>query len=223
MRARLLASMGRLDVVQGKIDGGQVEVKAGHQDQSQRGGQQDQWWPPLPPGTQAPPPPPVVLPPNVQSHGQARQAAAVRQQAPVIHRLATPATGSTARQQAPVQMGNPTGVQHRFPPGMATAAANERPQNPFSYVAPHYRPQQQQHYVPPGYGAEQAFGFQGASSYVGMSFMGQQFGQCQQREGENARQPIRFPATPLTIQPYQVKAACSWTVNCRPELPLDRI
>jgi hypothetical protein len=51
MRARLLASMGRLDVVQGEIDGCQVEVEAGHQDQSQQGGQQDQWWPPLPPGT----------------------------------------------------------------------------------------------------------------------------------------------------------------------------
>jgi hypothetical protein len=130
MRARLLASMGRLSVVQGEIDGGQAKVEAGHQDLPQRGGQQDhqQWWPPLPPGTQAPPPPPVVLPPNVQPHGQARQAAAVRQQAPVIHRLATLVTGSTARQQAPAQMGNPTGVRHCFPPGMATAAATERPQ-----------------------------------------------------------------------------------------------
>jgi hypothetical protein len=128
MRTRLLASMGRLNVVQGEIDGGQLVVEAGQQDHPQRGGQQDQqqWWPPLPPGMQAPPPPPVVLPTNVQPHGQARQAAAVRQQAPVIHRLATPTTGSTARQQAPAQMGNPTGVRHCFPPGMATAAATER-------------------------------------------------------------------------------------------------
>jgi hypothetical protein len=211
MRARLLASMGRLDVVQGKIDGGQVEVDAGRQDH-QHGGHQDQqqWWTPIPPGTQAPPPPPVVLPANVQPHGQARQAAAVRQQAPVIHRWATLATGSTARQQVPGQMGNPNGVRHRFPPGSATAAATERPQNPFLYVAPHYRPQQQQqqHYIPPGYGAEQVFGFQGASSYAGMPFMGQQFGQCQQRKRESARQPIRFPATPLPTQSYQVEAAC---------------
>jgi hypothetical protein len=53
--------------------------------------------------------------------------------------------------------------------------------------------------------------------------MGQQFGQFQQRKGESARQPIRFPATPLPTQSYQVEAVCSWTVNCRPELPLDRI
>jgi hypothetical protein len=39
MRARLLASMGPLDVVQGKIDGGQVE--AGRQDHPQHGSQQD--------------------------------------------------------------------------------------------------------------------------------------------------------------------------------------
>jgi hypothetical protein len=122
-------------------------------------------------------------------------------------------------------MGNPTGVRHRFPPGAATAATSERAQNLYSYVAPHHRAQrqQQQHYIPPGYGAEQAFGFQAASSYAGMPFMGQQFDQCQQREGESARKPIRFPAAPLSTQPYQVEAACSWTANCRPELPLDRI
>jgi hypothetical protein len=51
MRARLLASMGRLDVVQGEINGGQVKAEAGQQDH-QYSGQQDQqqWWPPLPPG-----------------------------------------------------------------------------------------------------------------------------------------------------------------------------
>jgi hypothetical protein len=41
MRARLLASMGCLDVVQGEIDGGQAEVEAGQQDHPQHGGQQD--------------------------------------------------------------------------------------------------------------------------------------------------------------------------------------
>jgi hypothetical protein len=64
------------------------------------------------------------------------------------------------------------------------------------------------------------------AAYAGMPFMGNPFGggwQQQQGDGTTTQQPIRFPATPLPVQPYKVEAACMWVVNCWPELPTDRI
>jgi hypothetical protein len=64
------------------------------------------------------------------------------------------------------------------------------------------------------------------AAYAGMPFMGNPFGGgCQQQQGDGTttRQPIRFPVTPLPVQPYEVEAACTWVVNCGPELPTDRI
>jgi hypothetical protein len=78
----------------------------------------------------------------------------------------------------------------------------------------------------PGYGAVQAFGFQGMAAYAGMPFMGNPFGggwQQQQGDGTTTRQPIRFPATLLPVQPYEVEAAYAWVVNCWPEPATDRI
>jgi uncharacterized membrane protein YgcG len=37
------------------------------------------------------------------------------------------------------------------------------------------------------------------------------------------RQPVRFLATPIPVQPYEVQAACSWASNCWPELPGNRV
>jgi hypothetical protein len=44
-----------------------------------------------------------------------------------------------------------------------------------------------------------------------------------QQAGDGSRQPIKFAALPIPVQPYEVQAACSWATNCWPELPADRL
>jgi hypothetical protein len=166
----------------------------------------------------------------------------------MLHRMAAPVPAAAVRLKGtPARVGTPRPQRHPATPGLAPAGAGVvRGSNPYSYVAQHlcqpaqqgarytapgqqpfqYQPYQQQQYVPPGYGAEQAFGFQGMAAYAGMPFMGNPFGgvwQQQQGDGTTTWQQIRFPATPLPVQPYEVEAACTWVVNCCPELPTNRI
>jgi hypothetical protein len=156
LRGKTEQSMGRLVVVQQAMNdraaagvdggvvmtGGPVPVDEG----------ENQQWPPPPPG----------LSPQVhsQAHGQARQAEAVRNQIPIVHRLAAPAAAATAT--AALRPGTP------FSTPSAAAAASmmatpARVANPFTFTAPSYRQpipqvtqvqqvqQQQQQYPGPSY------------------------------------------------------------------------
>jgi hypothetical protein len=173
--------MGRLALVQHSIDARVVASQGGGDQQEQ------QIWPPLPLGMALPLPPgpvpvrginPIPLPPPfIQPHGQAWQATAVRQQAPMLHRMAAPAPAPDAAvrlQGTPARVGTPRPQRHPATPGLAPAGAGfVRGTNPYSYVAQHlcqptqqgaryaapgqqpyqyqpyqYQPYQQQQYVP---------------------------------------------------------------------------
>jgi hypothetical protein len=192
-------------------------------------GGDDQQWPPPPPG----------LPPQV--HGQAHgQAEAIRNQIPIVHRLAAPAAAATAT--AALR----PGISFLIPPAAATTATPARAANPFTFTAPSYRQptpqgiqvhqvQQEQQQYPgssygPGpawpYGPGQGFGYQPNTPYGTAQFSSPYGGMWnqpqQQQQGDGcARQLIRVPAIPLPVQPYEVQAASSWVTNCWPILPGD--
>jgi hypothetical protein len=202
---------------------------------------------------QWPPPPPGLASPQVHSqpHGQARQAEAVRNQIPIIHRLATPAAAATEALRPGIPFPIPSAAT-------ATTSTPARAANPFRFTAPSYRqpipqvaqvqqvqqqylglPQatqmQQVHKQYPGpsygpgpgwpHGSGQGFGYQSNVPYGTAQFpspYGGTWNQPQQGDG-GARQLIRVPAIPLPVQPYEVQAASSWVTNCWPILPGDRM
>jgi hypothetical protein len=232
--------MGRLVVVQqamndraaAGVDGGVVPVPV----PVDKG--KNQQWPPPPPG----------LSPQVhgQAHGQARQAKAVRNQIPIVHRLAAPAAAATAT--AALRPGTPFSAPSAAAAVAATTATPARVANPFTFTAPSYRqpiPQvtqvqqvqhQQQQYPGPSYcpgpawpyGSDQGSCYQPNAPYGTAQFsspysgMWNQLQQQQQGDG-GARQLIRVPAIPLLVQPYEVQAASSWVTNCWLILPGDRM
>jgi hypothetical protein len=67
-------------------------------------------------------------------------------------------------------------------------------------------------------GSGQGFGYQPNAPYGAA-----QFSWTQPEQGDGARQPVRIPALPLPVQPYEVQAASSWVTNCWPVLPGDRM
>jgi hypothetical protein len=129
LRGKTEQSIGRLAVVQqamndraaAGVDGGVVPPA----DAPIADGSNDQQWPPPPPGL-----PPQAHGPQV--HGQARQAEAVRNQIPIVHRLATPAAAATAA----LRPGNPVPMP---PAAEATTTAPARAANPFTFTSPNYR------------------------------------------------------------------------------------
>jgi hypothetical protein len=175
------------------------------------------------------------------AHGQARQAEAVRNQIPIIHRLATPAAAATAalRPRTPFSV---------LSAATAMTSTPARAANPFTFTAPSYRqpipqvtqvqqvqqqylglPQatqmQQVHQQYPGpsygpgpgwpHGSGQGFGYQPNVPYGTAQFSspyGGTWNQPQQGDG-GARQLIRVPTIPLPVQPYEVQAASSWVTN----------
>jgi hypothetical protein len=229
--------MGRLVVVQqamndraaAGVDGGMVPVPV----PVDKG--KNQQWPPPPPG----------LSPQVQGQasGQARQAKAVRNQIPIVHRLAAPAAAATAT--AALRPGTPFSAPSA---AAATTATPARVANPFTFIAPSYKQpipqvrqvqqvqQQQQQYPGPSYcpgpawpyGSGQGSCYQPNAPYGTAQFsspyggMWNQLQQQQQGDG-GARQLIRVPAIPLPVQPYEVQAASSWVTNCWLILPGDRM
>jgi hypothetical protein len=130
LRGKTEQSMGRLSVVQqamnnraaAGVDGGLVPAA----DAPIADGGDDQQWPP----------PPPELPPQAhgQVHGQARQAKAVRNQIPIVHRLAMPAAAATAT--AALRPGSPVPMP---PAAAATTTAPTRAANPFTFTSPNYR------------------------------------------------------------------------------------
>jgi hypothetical protein len=178
----------------------------------------EQQWPPPPPphllqGGQQPPYPPLPQGP--------RPAAPTMQQVPGIYRLAGPPLGAGARMTCPANLG-------------AAPAATPRPTNPYSFTGPGYRHQQQpqfptQEQLPfqqqpgsvfmrQGYGSFQAHPDSGMGQYPTL------YGAGTWQDGSGGyRQPVRFPATLIPVQPYEVQAACSWASNCWAELPGDRV
>jgi hypothetical protein len=131
LRGKTEQSTGRLVVVQQAMNdraaagvdgavvptGGPVPVNEG----------ENQLWPPPPPGLSSP----QV---HGQTNGQARQAEAVRNQTPIIHRLAAPATAATAT--ATLRPGTPFSAPSA---ATATTATPARVANPFTFAAPSYK------------------------------------------------------------------------------------
>jgi hypothetical protein len=83
---------------------------------------------------QWPPPPAGLASPQVhiQPHGQARQAEAVRNQVPILHRLAVPAAATTAVPRPGVPFPTPSAAT-------LTTSTPARAANPFTFTAPSYR------------------------------------------------------------------------------------
>jgi hypothetical protein len=214
LRSSVKAQMGDLVTVQQ-----QMATKAAADLATQQQQLQQQQWAPhhpqqIPRGYQAP------QFRYGQPHPQARPAAAVRQQAPFVHRLTAPPAAAVTR---------PTGTATPIPAAAAVAAVDlaTRATNLYAFFAPGVRPpapifpQPQQFYgqVDTGFGyvPTQNFGgsqFPGASPYRG--------GNWQQQQGDAGRQPIRFAALPILVQPMEVETAISWITNCWPVLPADR-
>jgi hypothetical protein len=183
---------------------------------------QGQQWPP--------PPPPGHIPPPHFTH----PTAAVRPPAQNVHRLAAPPLGAGAGAGA-----GAGGLRTPAPPAPPVAAprpaagpAAATSANPYIFTGPNFRypqmaQQQQQQHQP--WAAQQQQPLGGFGGYQVTPFFGPgQFpspygNNPWQQAGDGSRQPIRFAALPIPVQPYEVQAACSWATNCWPELPADRL
>jgi hypothetical protein len=181
---------------------------------------QGQQWPPLPPLGHIPP----------HCFAQPMGTAAVRPPAPNVHRLAAPPLGAGAGvggPRTPVPPAPPVAA-----PGPAAGPAAATTANPYIFTGPNYRypqmgQQQQQRHQP--WAAQQQQPPGGFGGYQANPFFGQgqflsPYGSNQwQQAGDGSRQPVRFAALPIPVQPYKVQAACSWATNCWHELPADRL
>jgi hypothetical protein len=195
-------------------------------------------WPPLPPSMVAGG---SIAPRQPQPHGLARPAAALRQQAPMLHRMtASPAAlaiGGGATQQAHSQASQAAPSQLTASQATSSQAAT-RTQNPYQSTSAHYRtsesniPQQQtqQYQTQQGFLQQQqqkqfngqppqgySFGFQAPQPYGYPNQWQNLF------QNEGAQHPVRFPAMTLPTQSQEVEAACTWAASCWPELPADRL
>jgi hypothetical protein len=156
---------------------------------------------------------------------------AVRPPAPNVDRLAAPPLGAGAGvggPRTPVPPAPPVAA-----PGPAAGpAAAAMMANPYILTGPNNRypqmaqQQKQQHQPwvaqqqqPPG-----GFGGYQANPFFGPGQFPTPYGSNPwQQVGEGSRQPVRFAALPIPVQPYEVQAACSWATNCWPEFPADRL
>jgi hypothetical protein len=175
-----------------------------------------------------------LVPRQLQPHGFARPAAAMRQQALLLHRMtvspSASAVGGGLTQQAGnilagnILAGDILAGEHEdaksVPPyvGALHALGTNIPQQLTQQcqMQPGFFQQQEQQFtgqMPQGYG----FGFQAPPPY-GYS---NQWQNSSQNEG--TRHPVRFPAITLPAQPKEVEAACFWAASCWPELQADRL
>jgi hypothetical protein len=179
---------------------------------------QGQQWPPLPP--------PGHIPPH--RFVQPTRTAAVRPLAPNVHCLAAPPLGAGAGVGGPRTLVPP--APPVAAPGLAVGPAASTAANLYIFTGPNYRypqmAQQQQHQPwaaqqqqPPG----EFRGYQ-ANPFFGPGQFPSPYGSNPwQQAGDGSRQPVRFAALPISVQPYEVQAACSWATNCWPESPADRL
>jgi hypothetical protein len=241
LRAGLEESMGLLVSIQKKFTDRAAE---GLNPQPAVGPNGGQPWPPLPPSMVAGG---SIAPRQLQPHGLARPAAAMRQQAPMLHRMtaspAAPEVGGGSTQQAHSQATTSQATTLQAAPSQATSwqakslLAATRTQNPYQYTSAHYRvsgsnisqQQTQQYQMQPGFLQQQQQQFNGQPPQ-GYRFRFQApppYGYSNQwqnsSQNKGARHLVRFPAMMLPTQPQEVEAACTWAASCWPELPADRL